>query len=141
MARFEPKATEATDPFWEATREQRYIVQWCAACSTPVFSPREVCPSCLSSDTLEWKESNGAGTVYAVSVQYRPGNPTMADRVPYAVALVELDAGADGATIRVMSNVVNCDPERVRIGDPVRLVWEPLTDGRNLPLFEPARAT
>ncbi len=94
MARFEPKATEVTDPFWEATREQRYLVQWCTACSTPIFYPREVCPSCLSSDMLEWKESNGSGTVYAVSVQYRPGNPTMADQVPYAVALVELDAGA-----------------------------------------------
>jgi uncharacterized OB-fold protein len=61
----------------------------------------------------------------------------MSDRVPYVVALVELDAGADDDTIRVMSNVVNCDPERVCIGDPVNMVWEELTDGRNLPLFEP----
>jgi uncharacterized OB-fold protein len=61
----------------------------------------------------------------------------MSDRVPYVVALIDLDAGADDTTIRVMSNVVNCEPERVRIGDPVNLVWEKLTDGRNLPLFEP----
>jgi uncharacterized OB-fold protein len=32
---------------------------------------------------------------------------------------------------------VNCDPERVCIGDPVNMVWEELADGRNLPLFEP----
>ena len=34
------------------------------------------------------------------------------------------------------ANVVDCDPKRVRIGDLVKLVWEPLTDGRNLPVFE-----
>ena len=139
MARVEPQATALTDAFWEATRERRYLVQWCAACSTPIFYPREACPSCLSSDSLEWKESNGNGTVYSVSVQHRPGNPTMTDRVPYAVALVELDAGAGGVTIRVMSNVVNCDAANVRIGDHVGLVWEALSDGRNLPLFEPEK--
>jgi uncharacterized OB-fold protein len=136
MARLEPTASDATDLFWEATREQRYLVQWCTSCATPVFYPREVCPACLTSDALEWKPSSGTGVVYAVSVQYRPGNPTMSDQVPYAVALIELDAGADNATIRVMSNVVNCDPELVRVGDHVHLVWEPLSDGRRFPLFE-----
>jgi uncharacterized protein len=140
MARFEPVATEATDVFWAATREQRYLVQWCTSCSKPIFYPREACPWCLASDALEWKASNGTGTVHAVSVQYRPGNPAMRDQVPYAVALVELDAGADDATIRVMSNVVNCDPEGVRVGDQVNIVWEELSDGRNLPLFAPANA-
>jgi uncharacterized OB-fold protein len=138
MARFEPKASALTDVYWDATRERRYLVQWCRACSTPIFYPREVCPSCLSADALEWKESSGAGTVHAVSVQHRAGNPTMSDRVPYVAALVDLDAGTGGATIRVMSNVVNCEPDSVRIGDLVRLAWEPLSDGRNLPLFEPA---
>jgi uncharacterized OB-fold protein len=136
MARLEPTSTETTDPFWEATRERRYLVQWCTACRTPIFYPREVCPACLTADALGWKESTGKGTVHAVSVQHRPGNPTMSDRVPYVVALVDLDAGDGGATIRVMSNVVNCDPERVHVGDHVDMVWESLTDGRMLALFE-----
>lgn len=137
MARVEPTATELTDPFWDATRERRYLVQWCTACAKPIFYPREVCPSCLSADSLEWRQSSGRGTVYAVSVQHRPGNPTMADRVPYAVALVEVDAGDGARTVRVMSNVVNCDAQSVRVGDAVSLTWEELSDGRNLPQFEP----
>ena len=137
MGRIEPAATELTDTFWDATRERRYLVQWCAACATPIFYPREVCPSCLSADALEWRESSGRGTVYAVSVQHRPANPTMADRVPYAVALVEVDAGDGTQVVRVMSNVVNCDPQAVRVGDAVSLTWEELSDGRNLPQFEP----
>ena len=137
MARLEPEATEASDPFWDATKEQRYLVQWCTACDRPIFYPREVCPTCLSPDSLTWRQSSGAGVVHAVSVQHRPANPTMADRVPYAVALVDVDAGDSGRTIRVMSNVVNCDAGSVTVGDQVQVTWEPLSDGRHLPLFEP----
>jgi uncharacterized OB-fold protein len=140
MVRIEPPTTDVSDAFWDATRGQRYLVQWCSACNAPIFYPREVCPTCLSADTLEWRASNGTGTIHAASVQRRPANPTMADRVPYVVALVDVDAGAEGVVVRVMSNVVNCDPETVRVGDPVRMVWEPLSDGRNLPLFEPTGA-
>lgn len=137
MARIEPKPTDLTDAFWDATREQRYLVQWCAACARAIFYPREVCPTCLSSSSLQWRESSGRGTVHAISVQHRPANPTMADRVPYAVALVDVDAGEEGRTVRVMSNVVNCDPESVDVGDAVVLAWEVLSDGRHLPVFEP----
>ncbi|HEY2814573.1 MAG TPA: OB-fold domain-containing protein [Acidimicrobiales bacterium] len=127
-----------SDPFWDATRAHRYLVQWCAACETPIFYPREVCPTCLSAESLEWRDSTGRGTVHAVSVQHRPANPTMVDRVPYAVALVDVDAGDGSDTIRVMANIVECDPESVRVGDAVTLTWEELSDGRNLPLFMPA---
>ena len=75
----------------------------------------------------------GTGTVYAVSVQYRPGTPQMRDRTPYAVALIDLDAG-----VRVMSNVMG-DPEAVAVGDRVDATWEPLSDGRHLLVFEQPR--
>ena len=137
MARVEPKPSVASDDFWEATRESKYLVQWCTACGIAIFYPREVCPQCLSAEHLAWRESSGNAIVHAVSVQYRPGNPTMVDRVPYAVAIVELDAGDGSSTIRCRTNVVDCDPETVAVGDPVSLTWEPLSDGRQLPLFRP----
>ena len=96
-----------------------------------------MCPTCLHAEALVWRPSSGAGTVYAVSIQHRPANPTMADRVPYAVALVELDAGDGERTIRIMSNVVDVDPTTIAVGDPVRLTWEGLSDGRNLAVFAP----
>jgi uncharacterized OB-fold protein len=140
-ARPEPATTEVSDPFWDATRDRRYLVQWCTACDVPIFYPREACPTCLSAEGLVWRESSGRGTVYAVSVQHRPAHPSMADRVPYAVALVELDAGdgdpGRGATVRVMSNVVECDPLAVAVGDTVALAWEPLDGGRHLAVFRP----
>lgn len=138
MARVEPKSTATTDAFWDATRDGRYLVQWCTACEVPIFYPRDVCPQCLSAESLTWRESSGAGTVYASSVQHRPANPTMADRVPYVVALVEVDAGDGERTVRVMSNVIDCDPFSVNVGQAVTLVWEPLSDGRQLPQFKPS---
>lgn len=137
--RIEPPITETTEAFWDATREKRFLVQWCATCGDAIFYPREVCPACLSADGLEWRESDGNGTVYAVSVQHRPGNPFMKDRVPYAVALVEVETG--GSSIRMMTNVVGCPAEEVSVGMPVQVTWEPLSDGRNLPLFEPRNRT
>jgi uncharacterized OB-fold protein len=54
---------------------------------------------------------------------------------PYTVALIELAEG-----VRVMSNVTGCPPDEVTVGMPVTLTWEALSDGRNLPQFEPAAA-
>jgi uncharacterized OB-fold protein len=132
-SRIEPPSSELTAPFWEATRDRTLLVQWCRSCEEPIFYPREVCPRCLGTD-LEWRSSSGAGVIYAASVQHRPATPVMSDRVPYVVALVDLDDG-----IRLMSNLVDCDPADAVPGTSVEVCWEPLSDGRNLPQFRPVR--
>lgn len=129
--RLEPPVTDVSAPFWEATREKRITLQRCADCQTWVWYPRSACTACLGED-LRWTEVSGEGSVYAVSVHYRPGVAEMKERVPYAVALVELREG-----VRLLTNVVGCDPESVRIGQRVELAWEALSDGRHLPVFEP----
>ena len=129
--RMEPPESEAAAPFWEATREQRLVLQWCRHCQRVIHFPREVCPSCLGDD-LEFRPASGRGVVYAASVMPKPANPTMAGREPYVVALIDLEEGA-----RMMSNVVGIPPGTVQPGRPVRVTWEPLPDGRHLPLFEP----
>jgi uncharacterized OB-fold protein len=88
-----------------------------------------VCPGCLGS-TLEWRESRGHGVVYACTVEHKAQTPAL--EAPYVVALVDLDEG-----VRLLSNVVGCPPDQVGVGDRVQLTWEPLSDGRRLPLFEP----
>lgn len=132
MPRFEPTASELTEPFWDATRARRFLLQWCGRCDAPVYYPRYVCPACLGDD-LDWREASGAGEVHTFNVMHTPGSPFMADRVPYVVALVDLAEGA-----RVLTNVVGCEPGDVQVGMAVRLTWEPLSDGRHLPVFEPA---
>lgn len=127
--RFEPPVTDVSEPFWDATRDGKLILQWCPSCEEPVWFPRDVCPGCLGTD-LEWRGSPGEGQVYACSVEHKA--QTRALDAPYVVALVELDEG-----VRLLSNIVDCPPESVSVGDRVRVTWEPLSDGRRLPLFTP----
>lgn len=130
--RFEPPESAAAGPFWAATRDRRLVLQWCLACERAIHFPREACPRCLG-DQLEFRPASGRGTVYAVSVMPKPANPSMAGREPYVVALVDLDEG-----VRMMSNVLGIEPEATRVGLRVQVTWEPLPDGRNLALFQPA---
>jgi len=138
-SRIEPPFDLDIKAFWDGTREQQLLIPTCRSCGKAFWYPRPTCPHCLSAD-IDWRASTGAGEVAAVSVMHRPANPFMADKVPYAVVLVDLDAptGPDGSRVRLMSNATGIDATQVTVGMRVSLTWEPLTDGRNLWLFEPA---
>lgn len=135
--RFEPPVTEEAEAFWDATRRRELVLPWCTRCGRAFWYPRPVCPRCLDPH-LEWRPASGRGAVYAVSVMHRPAHPGMADRVPYAVALVDLDEG-----VRMLSNLVDVDIHsgEAQVGMAVTVTWEPLSDGRHLPVFSPAPAT
>jgi len=84
------------------------------------------------SDALEWRESEGKGTVYSFNVMRVAGNPMMASDVPYVVALVDLDEGH-----RMLTNITGCDPSAVACGQRVSVTWDvEMSDGRRLPTFE-----
>ena len=121
--RMEPPADPELSTFWDGTKEQKLLLPHCTACGTTFWHPRTTCPACLS-EQLEWRPSVGTGTVYAVSVMYRPEK--------YPVVLVDLDDD-----VRIMSNMVGIEPEDVTVGMRVKLTWEELSDGRHLWLFEP----
>ena len=132
--RFEPPVQPESGPFWEATRQGELLVQWCSACDRGVFYPRVFCPHCGGRGGLEWRRASGRGTVYSAVVENRPeaAGAAFSGGRPYCVALVDLDEG-----VRMLTNVVGCPPEDVRCGLAVSVTWEPLSDGRQLPLFEP----
>jgi hypothetical protein len=122
--------------FWEATREGRLLVQWCTSCDRGVFYPRVFCPHCAAgNDALEWRTASGRATVYAAVVENKPqaAGASFSAGEPYCVALVDLEEG-----VRMLTNIVGCPPDDVHSGMPLTVTWEPLSDGRQLPLFEPA---
>jgi uncharacterized OB-fold protein len=130
--RREPKPSELSLPFWEATRDRKLLLQWCTACEQPIFYPRAACPTCQGT-TLEWREATGRGEVYAVTVEQRPTLSSWRQEQPFAVALITLEEG-----VRMISNVIGCPVDDVAVGMAVVVSWEPLSDGRNLPQFSPA---
>jgi uncharacterized OB-fold protein len=133
-SRIEPPVSDISSAFWDATRKHELVLQHCKTCNNYIHYPRAICPYCHSED-LEFLPASGQGNVYAFSVMHRPGNPAMQDRVPYVVALIDLAEGP-----RMMSNIVGCEPAAVKVGLPVSVTWEELSDGRALPLFEPVPA-
>ncbi len=126
-----PAPDAITARFWQAAREGRLELQRCAGCGATIFYPRIVCPTCLSEE-LTWIEAAGEGTVYSFTVTHRAPTPAFKDRVPYVVALVDLPEG-----VRLLTNIVGCDPDGVRIGQPVRVTFEAIGDQASLPQFEP----
>jgi uncharacterized OB-fold protein len=128
----EPPQSDYGTPFWDATREERLLIPYSVTTGEPFWHPREVAVDALG-EGVEWREASGQGTVYAVSVQHKPGPGRDPSEGPYAVVLVDLPEG-----VRIMSNVVGCEPDDVTVGMEVTVAWHELSDGRKLPMFRPA---
>mgnify|MGYP002401719321 CR=1 FL=1 len=77
---------------------------------------------------------SGRASVLTFTLNHQPWVP--APDHPYAIAIVGIE---EQPGLRLMTNVVNCPPEAVRIGMAVRVVFEP-HDDVHVPLFEPAGA-
>jgi uncharacterized protein len=100
--------------------------QFSPAAGKAVFYPRVLCPF-TGSDALEWRVSNGLGTVYATTVVHP------AEGAPFNVALIDCDEG-----FRLMSRVEEIAPEDVRIGQRVRFrVHRPGGGEPPMPVFVP----
>jgi len=52
--------------------------------------------------------------------------------VPYALAYVTLDEG-----VTMMTNIVDCDLDAIRIGQRVKVVFKPTEGGPPVPMFTP----
>lgn len=101
--------------WWSALADGKLLYQLCLDCGTPVFYPRSVCPSCLSS-RLEWRNSSGRGTVYSFTVVHKAPDPAMAGETPYAVALIDLDEG-----FRILAPLTAQRPGPLAVGATVEL--------------------
>jgi uncharacterized protein len=126
----DPPVNEETAPFWSAAAEGRLVLPRCTACGTHIWYPRTHCPACHAGP-VEWVEASGRGRIHTWTVVRRPRGD-WARAGPYVLALVELDEGP-----RVMTNVVDCDPEALAIDQPVTVVFHRAPGGGALARFRP----
>lgn len=128
-----PPSNPDTAPYWQAAREERLLMQRCRACGHVRFPPSHLCPKCHGADG-DWAELSGRGSVASFTVMRRAPTPAYAARVPYVLALIDLDEGP-----RMMANVLGDDALGVAIGDRVEVVFEARgEDGFKLPQFRRA---
>ncbi len=127
-----PQTTPWSQPFWDAAKEHRLLAQHCKECDRTVFYPKLFCPYCYS-ETLDWREISGEGEIYSFSVVQQHPPSAFQDDLPYVVAIVRLKDGP-----QMLTNIVNCDPEKIHCGMRVTPAFDDVTDDYTLVKFRPA---
>jgi uncharacterized protein len=95
-----------------------------------VYYPRFVCPSCHRTE-LTHIEASGRGTIYSFTVTTK-GILEYRHAGAYVLAMVELAEGP-----KMVTNIVDCDPGELSIGQPVEVVFHDTGGDGALPRFRP----
>src|SRR5260370_12537583 len=119
-----PQPNPETKAFWDAAAAGKVMMGKWLACGKPDYYPRAICPFCFS-DKTELLQAAGHGTIYTYSVMRRAP-------IPYAIAYVTLSEGPT-----MMTNIVDCDLDNIRIGQSVKLIFKPSEGGPPVPMFTP----
>ena len=124
-----PALDDVNTPFWTGGSNGELLISHCDRCDRWVHPPAAECTVCGA--PLVPRAVRGTGTLFAFTVnwhQYHADVPP-----PYVIAIVELDEQPD---LRLPTNIVRCDFEKLQCGLPVRVVFE-RHDHVFVPLFEP----
>ncbi len=125
-----PQPNHDTEPYWEAAKQGKLVVQYCPKTGTYQHPPKPYMEGC--GFDFEWKEVKGTGKIYSFTIVGPPTHPAF--EPPYSVALVELD---DAPGVRIVANIKDIVPEKLEIGMPVKVQFETVEE-ITFPYFVPA---
>ena len=126
-----PNPDHTSSHFWQSAANGRLVLQRCTSCGTHQFYPRALCTSCAGS--TEWVEASGRGVLHTYTIIRQNRAEAFATLSPYVVGIVELEEG-----VRMMTNVVGCELDQLRIGMPLEVVLLEAADDIGLPFWRPA---
>ncbi len=127
-----PERDALNSPYWDSLANGVLSFQRCNACGHAWLPARSECPHCLADD-WRWMPAAGGAKLISWVVYHMAYHPAFANRLPYTVAVVELDEGP-----RLISNLVNpSDTVALKIDQRLRLVIEN-ESGTAVPRFSPA---
>jgi uncharacterized OB-fold protein len=127
-----PRIGPDSAPFWAAAHAGRLELPFCTACGRPHWPAGPICPFCLE-DKIEWRGASGRGVITTFTVVHKAWFPSFAAETPYNVIQVELEEGP-----RLTANLIDAPPGGLRIGMPVKILFDPVTPDISLPRFRPA---
>lgn len=113
-----PEVTPVNQIFWEGTVLGELRLRQCNRCGHLFRFVSTWCSACWSAD-LGWIRAIGTGKVAAMTVVHIAPYSSMADRVPYVLALIELQEGP-----MMMCNIIDVAVDRVEIGMAVDVIFE-----------------
>jgi len=128
-----PKVTPGNEHFWTggAAGELRFLR--CQDCKYYIHPPTPICPECLGKN-LTVEAVSGRAQLLTYTVNHQPWVPGVP--LPYTIAIVEI---VEQKGLRLMTNLIDCPPERIEIGMSVSVRFEQHGDVY-LPLFAPEAA-
>ena len=118
----DPPMTPESQPFYDAARENRFVIRRCTSCGNAHWYPRTLCPFCFG-ETV-WEEASGRGTIYSYSVMRRV-------EPRYVIAYVTLEEGPT-----MMTNIVETDADEIAVGQAVTVTFKPSEGGVPIPCFK-----
>ena len=127
-----PGPTAEQKPFWSYCRAHELRMQKCSKCGQIRFPVSIICPKCQALDTFEWVKLSGKGSVYSYTIVNYTYHKAFAGEIPYVIAVIALDEGP-----RLLSNIVKWKKEDLKIGMPVEVEFEDVTEEFTLPKFKP----
>ncbi|HET9877629.1 MAG TPA: OB-fold domain-containing protein, partial [Mycobacterium sp.] len=128
-----PLITSENEFFWTSGADGTLRLQECRDCAALIHPPQPVCRYCRG-QRVGVRELSGRATLAGFTINHRfslPGLPA-----PYVVAQVAI---SEDPRVRLTTNVVDCDPDQLELGQQLEVVFEHIEDVW-LPLFRPAAA-
>jgi hypothetical protein len=122
--------------FWQAVAKGRLEILRCDNCGHYVHYPRPICDRCLG-QSLTPAVVAGRGTVYAWTAVMQAFHPYFVDKLPYLMAVVELE---EEPGLKITTNLIDVEPDQVKCGMAVEVAFTEVVPGFTLPLFRPARS-
>lgn len=121
-ARPSPIPSPQTEAFWDAAGKHQFMVPSCDDCGRAHWYPRPFCPHCYSTN-VELKPAQGSATLHSFTV--------LGKDEKQIVAYAEL---AEGPIL--LTNIIDTDPDTLKIGDPLEVTFDISADGTPVPVFK-----
>lgn len=118
-------------PFWEACEQGRFLLHQCAQCARSYW-PASRCVD-HGDEAMQWVEASGRGSLHTYTIMHRAYQPTMKNKVPYVVGVVELEEGP-----LYHANIIGCEHDALSVGMALRCTMERHAEtGLTIPQFSP----
>jgi uncharacterized protein len=126
-----PVPDEASAPFFAGAARGELMLQHCRVCGASMWPVKSRCVECFSAE-VEWSAASGRGELYSFVVVHQryPGFDE-----PYVLATVVTPEG-----VRFNTSIVGADPDELRIGMELTVVFDAVSDDVVVPKFEPVQS-
>ena len=101
---------------------QRYRLEAgkCKKCSKVFFPPRLICDNCKSQEFIKIRLPE-YGKIHTFTVIH-VSIDSLKSEIPYALGIIDL------GEVKITSQIVDCNPNEVKIGDKVKIVFRKITE-------------